>query len=308
MQNDNVPVIDIGRLRSPDTLATLDEACRHWGFFQVTHHGIPARLITDVQRVTREFFAQPQAAKRAILRTRENPWGFYDRELTKNQLDLKEVFDVGPGDKDRLIPQWPPGMPAFRQLIGQYFHACETLAYRLLAGISLNLGMSAGFLSRSFGPGHSSFLRLNYYPVTGGGDSQAFGVGQHTDAGALTLLLQDDQAGLEVCHDGNWHPIPPRHDALVVNIGDIVQVWSNDRYHAALHRVSASRGCERYSVPFFFNPVYRADYAPLPSLIADGEHARYGTINWGEFRALRADGDYADYGEEIQIDRYRVVA
>jgi isopenicillin N synthase-like dioxygenase len=310
MKNKTVPVIDIRELRSQQTLAALDEACRQWGFFQVTHHDIADALIEDVQTVTRRFFHQPAAVKREVARTRENPWGFYDRELTKNTRDQKEVFDFGPADGPAIVPQWPAADPEFRQVMSRYFRACEALAYQLLSAISLNLGMSAGFLSRGFGPRHSSFLRLNYYPdmkFRRRGDSP-FGVNQHTDAGAMTLLLQDEQPGLEVFHDGRWSAVEPRLDALVINIGDIVQVWSNDHYRAALHRVPASRGYERFSVPFFFNPAYRANYAPVPALIANGEPPRYKTINWGQFRTLRADGDYADYGEEVQIDRFKIVA
>ncbi len=92
----------------------------------------------------------------------------------------------------------------------------------------------------------------------------------------------------------------------MINIGDIVQVWSNDRYEAPLHRVLASTGTPRYSAPFFFNPTYTTDYAPLPSLCDETEQLRYKPINWGEFRAGRAAGDYADYGEEIQISQFRV--
>jgi len=129
-------------------------------------------------------------------------------------------------------------------------------------------------------------------------------VNPHTDAGALTLLLQDDEPGLEVFHAGAWHLVEPRRDALVVNIGDIVQVWSNDRYTAALHRALVSPNAERFSAPFFFNPAYRAWYAPLVSTV-DAEHpARYRPIHWGEFRARRAAGDYADHGEYHSIHHY----
>jgi isopenicillin N synthase-like dioxygenase len=85
--------------------------------------------------------------------------------------------------------------------------------------------------------------------------SGRLGIHHHTDAGALTLLLQDDQPGLQVYHEGGWHLVEPRADALVVNIGDVVQLWSNDRYQAALHRVLASGKAERYGAPFFFNPA-----------------------------------------------------
>jgi isopenicillin N synthase-like dioxygenase len=130
------------------------------------------------------------------------------------------------------------------------------------------------------------------------------GINHHTDAGALTLLLQDEQPGLEVFHDGAWKLVEPLPDALVVNIGDIVQVWSNDQYRAPLHRVLANADAERFSVPFFFNPAYSTVYAPLPSTVDTQRPPRYRPINWGEFRAHRAAGDYADAGEYHQISHY----
>jgi isopenicillin N synthase-like dioxygenase len=182
-----------------------------------------------------------------------------------------------------------------------------------LHAIAANLGMPAAALDRGFRPEHTSFLRLNYYPRCptparpvgpGAAVEGNLGINPHTDAGALTLLLQDDQPGLEVFRDGEWYLVEPRRDALVVNIGDIVQVWSNDRYVAALHRVLANTNAERFSAPFFFNPVYSADYAPLPTTIDAAHPARYRTINWGEFRARRAAGDYANQGQYASIGNY----
>ena len=125
---------------------------------------------------------------------------------------------------------------------------------------------------------------------------------------ALTLLLQNNQPGLEVFRNNQWRLVEPRRDALVINLGDIVQVWSNDCYCASLHRTVTSAAKARFSVPYFFNPEYRTNYAPAPTMVVDGEPPRYREINWGEFRALRADGDYADYGEEVQIAQYKISA
>lgn len=309
MSSNSVPVIDIDELKDAKTLSQLDDACRDWGFFQVINHGIPEEVIDRIFQETHAFFALPLEEKREISRTRDNLWGFYDRELTKNVVDLKQVFDFGPPDGKSMRPQWPKGMPGFRNAVHAYYRHCEKLAFRLLAAISTNLGMSPGYLSRAFGQGHTSFLRLNYYPVAltpPSANGGQFGVGPHTDAGALTLLLQDDQRGLEVFRDNAWHLVEPRRDALVINIGDIVQVWSNDQYVAALHRVIASAAKSRFSIPFFFGPQYRTDYAPVPTMVSDERPARYKAINWGEFRKLRGDGDYADVGEEIQITHYRI--
>ena len=314
----NVPVIDIARLDDRATLAALDEACREWGFFQVVEHGIDDAVIANLQRQMHMFFAQTNATKRAVSRTAANPWGFFDQELTKNTRDWKQIYDVGPAaDSDfevgEIKPQWPPALPDFEPAVLDFYQACESLAFRLLGAISVNLGMPAGHLGRGFEPAHTSFLRMNYYPICPtparpeNVDTPAsghLGINHHTDAGALTLLLQDAQPGLEVLRGDTWHLVEPRDDALVINIGDIVQVWSNDRYRASLHRVMANATAQRFSAPYFFNPAYNTDYAPLPTMI-DAQHvAVYQTINWGEFRSRRAAGDYADYGEEVQIGHY----
>ena len=102
--------------------------------------------------------------------------------------------------------------------------------------------MPADTLAADFQPRHTSFVRLNYYPAVPCArqvrktftppETGFLGVNHHTDAGALTMLLQDDEPGLEVFKDGRWHLVEPREGALVINIGDIVQVWSNDRYQS----------------------------------------------------------------------------
>jgi isopenicillin N synthase-like dioxygenase len=310
MNINGVPVIDIHELSGAATLAQLDEACREWGFFQVIHHGIPATAIDAVFAAAHAFFALPAGDKQRIERTRDNPWGFYDHELTKNVVDWKQIYDFGPADGAAIRPQWPDRVPGFQTAVQTYYQHCERLAFRLLAAISTNLGMRPGYLSQGFGPDHTSFLRMNYYPLCPTApesvQERPLGVGPHTDAGALTLLLQDNQPGLQVFKDGDWHTVEPRTDAIVVNIGDMVQVWSNDRYSAALHRAITHTDSARFSIPFFLNPSYRANYRPLPTMVTGARPARYHEINWGEFRARRMSGDYADYGEEIQITQFRV--
>jgi isopenicillin N synthase-like dioxygenase len=303
-----VPTIDV-QVPSGDMLRRLDAACRDWGFFQIVGHGIDPLLLDELQDRMRAFFALPLARKRAVERTATNAWGFYDRELTKNARDWKEIFDVGRADGAGNAPQWPAGLPGFRESLERFSAACEAISYRLLSAVSRNLGQPDDALHACFGDSHTSFLRLNYYPPCSDPappDSPTtpergqLGIHHHTDAGALTVLLQDEHPGLQVLRDGRWHTVEPNPDALVINIGDVVQVWSNDRYPAPVHRVIASREHARYSAPFFFNPAYATDYAPLAG------PPRYRPINWGEFRAARTAGDYADLGEEIQISWYRI--
>lgn len=325
----HIPVIDLGRDAptpspvAPRVIREIDAAARTFGFFQVVGHGIGADLIGRVWEETHRFFRQPRAAKLQLSRTRQNPRGYYDRELTKNARDLKEVFDFAGSFADRQhdpVPgrsvdgsnQWPP-LPAFRDTMLAYFDACTALGLTLLEALCTGMGAPADALRACFQPIHTSFVRLNYYPLADplppGESAEAPALGDmalhhHTDAGALTILLQDDVGGLQVKVGEAWVDVEPTAGALVINVGDMAQVWSNDRYQAALHRVLPRTQRERYSLPFFFNPSYDATYAPVPT--QDGASPRYRPINWGEFRQARTDGDYADFGREIQIEDFRI--
>jgi len=304
------PVISRLELDQPETLAQLDLACREWGVFYLTNHGV-SETDTLFQQ-TRTFFSEPREKKNEVRRTRENAWGYFDKELTKNTLDWKEIFDFGP-ERGDFVPQWPAGHPALRQACEAYYAACERVSFELLSAISANLGVRGGLLFHAFEPEHASFVRLNYYPhcpepaaPTGLAVPERgyLGVNHHTDSGALTLLLADEHPGLEVFVHNTWHAVPPLPGALIINLGDVIQVWSNDRYKSPIHRVRGQCGAARISIPFFLNPRESFDYAPLPS--ASAELPNYLPINFGEFRRQRVAGDYADSGEEVQIKQYRI--
>lgn len=334
IKSQHVPVIDIGPLVRDNGQHELDQiveeigaACREWGFFQILDHGIPSSQIKDVRKAYQQFFALPRSTKHEVLRSKSNPRGYYDRELTKNTRDLKEVFDFGfkpepdlPDDDPANCTldgynQWPSSMPEFKQTMEEYLQACEQLGLKLTEGICLSLGLARNRLHPYLVGSHTSFVRLNHYPredpllnenesdVTPLGE---MGVHHHSDAGILTILLQDDIAGLQVYKQDEWFMVDPIPNALVVNLGDMMQVLSNDRYNAPLHRVQASKDTERYSVPFFYNPSYDMNCYPLGAL-CENESSHYTEISWREFRSRRAEGDYADYGKEVQISDYRVV-
>ena len=168
-------------------------------------------------------------------------------------------------------------------------------------------------LADAFRGVHTSFLRLNHYPTRDPADASAdrpagLGIHHHTDAGALTVLLTDGKPGLEVLKDDIWRPVDAVPGGLIINIGDMVQVWSNDAYRAPLHRVLAMEADARLSLAYFFNPAYAAVIRPLPEVVAPQAPARYRDLGWSEFRRRRAEGDFADYGAEVQISDYRLPA
>jgi isopenicillin N synthase-like dioxygenase len=299
-----LPVIDLSG--DPDAVSeAIVAACREWGMFLVTGHGIAPDILEHCRRRALAFFAQPPATKRAFSRSLDNPWGYYDRELTKTVRDKKEIFDVGPDTRDPADPfagetPWPDRGGALETGVRAAMRAFEALAARLTA-----------IVAAAFAPTSTSFLRLNHYPT---GDPLADldrsdagrAVHHHSDAGALTVLYEDGVPGLQVLRGGCWHDVIPVSGALVVNIGDMMQVWSNDLYPAPIHRVLAMTARERFSAPFFYNPSYRATIAPLPEVAGRTGGARYRPIAWAEFRRRRAEGDYGDYGTEVQIGDYRI--
>ena len=310
----SVPVID---LQSASAVEQVASACRDWGFFQVVNHGVPEELIERTWEQTGAFFALPVEEKERIIRTRENPWGYYNNELTKNQRDKKEVFDYTSAGKDPVYDannRWPAFSDEFQQVMEAYRDACVALSLTILRNMAEGLSLDSNFFDALFEPDHTGFIRLNYYPVA---DPMAdrddvehldvadMGVHHHSDAGALTVLLQDDVGGLQVFNNDHWYDVPPVKGAFVINTGDMMQVWSNDHYQAAIHRVLAMQDRDRYSIPFFYNPRADARVEPLPSVVSDDRPARYRPIDWSDFRARRTDGDYADYGAEVQIAQYR---
>ena len=310
-----VPLIDLG-----DPVATVIErigdACSEWGFFQLLGHGVAPDMTTQVLATARDYFAQPGAVKRLHMRTRDNPWGFYDRELTKERRDRKQVFDIGPevvldrtagGDPFNGATPWPDEPRDFATVMRRWAAEMNRLSAQLIGLIGSSLTGDVERLRSAFEPAHTSYLRLNYYPVEDElaaetGSEADLGVHHHTDAGALTILLQDGVSGLQVYHGGYWHEVAAVRGAFTVNIGDMIQVWSNDAYRAPVHRVRAMDRSERISIPYFYNPSYDTIVAPL---VGD---PHYKPIPWGEFRRRRADGDFADYGAEVQISDYRLGA
>ena len=310
-----LPQISYLRILEGKDLSLLDRACMDWGFFELVDTPILPEIREEMLDAMEHFFSLSTEDKRRVERTEENHWGFYDRELTKNVKDWKEIFDVGP-ESGSCIPQFPEGETAFRNVTNTYYQQCESVALNLVSALARALGSEPDSLRRGF-DNHTSYLRMNYYPLcpnpapsgtpADARDAGHLGISHHSDAGAVTVLLMDGVDGLQVDKAGEWVPVSCTRGSLIINIGDVVQVWSNDRYKAPLHRVLANHQHTRYSAPFFLNPSFDATYAPLSS-ITGNTGPLYRPISWREFREGRAAGDYADVGTEVQISDYRVAA
>ncbi|KAG6585110.1 2OG-Fe(II) oxygenase superfamily protein [Phytophthora cinnamomi] len=212
--------------------------------------------VDEFQEAMRSFFRLPVETKRTILRTANNNRGYVVDELTKNKTDWKECFDFAGAHEDSPLTdkierlgddqnQWldEDVLPGFRSEMQTYYKKMEYISRRLLKVFAVALGEEPAFFDKFYAGNHSSLLRLNHYPVAPEPE-KTMGVYHHTDFGALTVLLQDDEvASLQVLHrkSQTWVNVPPRKGTYTINIGDMVQVWSNDKFVAPLHRVVASR-------------------------------------------------------------------
>lgn len=326
IEAEDIPIIDLSPILTSDSseitnlVAQIGDACKKWGFFQVINHGVPSTCRQKIERASKEFFLLPTEEKRKVSRDEDNPMGFYDTEHTKNVRDWKEVFDFvvenptllpashEPHDTElrELKNQWPDFPNNFREACEEYARGIEKLSYKLLELIALSLGLSSKRLNNYF-KDQTSFMRLNYYPLCPI-HHLALGVGRHKDPGALTVLAQDDVGGLEVKRkaDGEWIQVKPTPDAYIINVGDIIQVWSNDRYESVEHRVIASSNKERFSVPFFFNPSHYVMVEPLEELTNEESPAKYKAYNWGKFFTTRNLSNFKKLNvENIQIYHFR---
>lgn len=314
---DLVPVVDI---RNPGavSLAGLDRACRDHGFFLLSGHELDP-LIAETFAAGRRFFAADPAVKNSVRRDLKVPLGYNDRELTKRKRDHKEVFDfVDPTEgRSAHYNRWPEGVAGFHEAMCAHYDAFSDLALRTTELVFAALGLSTAVMAEYRGDRTTSSMRLNHYtlgdPVreeerTGLNELGEVALGHHTDIGVLTLLIQDDVGGLQtLAGDGAWIDVEPRPGTIVVNLGDCMQVWTNDGYRAAVHRVLPMKGTERMSIPYFLNPHRDAVIAPIPEVA--GDTPIYRPFEFRAFNDARGADNYADFGtDDIQISNYRISA
>jgi isopenicillin N synthase-like dioxygenase len=312
---DLVPVVDIRR-PGATSLEALDRACRTHGFFLIEGHELD-HLIDGTFAAARRFFDSEPAVKASVRRDAQVALGYNDRELTKRRRDHKEVFDFVDPTLGRAASynRWPEGVDGFRDAMITHYDAFSDLAARTIELVLAALGLSSSVMADHRGDRTSSHMRLNHYTVgdpvpsderDGLNDLGDVALGEHTDSGILTLLIQDDTGGLQASSiDDGWIDIEPRPGTIVVNLADCMQVWTNDRYRAALHRVQPMHQSDRMSIPYFFNPRIDADIEPIGELA--GGDPSYRRFAFREFINARGADNYTDAGvDDVQITDYRI--
>ncbi|CAN6228218.1 unnamed protein product [Urochloa humidicola] len=299
-----IPVIDLLDARREDVVDQVRHAVGTVGFFQVTNHGVPPELMAGMLSGVRRFNEGPAEAKRAL----------YSRDPAR-KVRFNSNFDLFNSEvanwRDSLFCDLFPDPPPIeeypeplRDVIMEYTDAVTKVALSVFELLSESLGMSRDHL-RDIGCAQSLRAVCQYYPPCPE-PNRTFGIRRHTDPGFLTVLLQDGMSGLQVFvnhdgGDGTWVDVPSVPGALMINIGDHLQLISNDKFRSAEHRVLAnkSKDTARVSVASFFNTdMIRTTrlYGP----ITDGrDPPLYRSVNaqdfYAAFKKIGLDGRTLDY-------------
>ncbi|ARQ02615.1 isopenicillin N synthase family dioxygenase [Pseudorhodoplanes sinuspersici] len=294
-----LPVIDISDLFSANFAdrkavgAELRAACLDKGFFYITNHGVPEDLIADVFAEAATFFALPAEQKAEVDKAKSKANRGYE-PLQGQTLepgtppDLKEGYYIGPEhgpDDPRVVAgmfnhgpnQWPSQRPRFRPVMEAYRDIMFDLSATMMRGMALSLDLPENFFDGYTSDVMATVRLLHYPPQPAHGNPAQKGAGAHTDFGGLTLLRQGDIGGLQVWDQGSgsWIHADPLPGTYVVNLGDMISRWTNDRYRSTLHRVVNMSGKERYSIPFFYTGNYAYTVECIPTCLAPGEQPKY---------------------------------
>ena len=308
----NVPVIDIAPFRTGGAAdrqavaAAVDRACKDIGFLVISGHGVDPGLIERTRATARAFFDLPLAEKQCVARPAPGVTrgyiGLHDESLARSRdpqaagSDLNESLMIGPVDPppaqvaaaggSHFAPnRWPERPMELRAVWTDYYRAMGELAATVMRIFATALDKPQTFFDDKIDH-HISRLRVRNYPaqttLPAPGQIRA---GAHSDYGSLTLLATEDKpGGLQVCNaEGEWVDVPILPGTFIVNIGDLMARWSNDRWVSTLHRVvnppaDAGAAARRLSLVFFHNPNHDAEITSL----VDGEPAKYAPTTSGE--------------------------
>jgi isopenicillin N synthase-like dioxygenase len=307
-----LPIIDVsalleGRSAGSAAVAQIERACREFGFFYAAGHGVSGETVRHVRDASARFFALPEALKMKIALARGGrAWRGYfpvGGELTSGAPDLKEGLYFGDeldASDRRVAAGWPlhganlfpDEVPELAPAVHAFMNEAERAAHAIMAGIALSLGLDADYFYDRYTARPTLLFRIFHYPPAAARDTR-WGVGEHTDYGLLTLLAQDDKAGLQVKTKESWIEAPPIAETLVCNIGDMLDRLTGGYYRSTPHRVRNESGRERYSFPFFFDPAFDAKIEPLPerARLAEDDSA----VRWDKSNVHAFTGSYGDY-------------
>ena len=293
-----IPTLDIGRFTHPSSaadreafVAELGAAYREWGFAGIRGHGIDQALIDGAYDVFKRFFALPEETKRkyhvpGIGGARGYTPFMVETAKDSRYPDLKEFWHVGREiardsqyAADMPPNQWPDEVPGFRETAYRLYTTLDALGSQVLSALALHIGLPESWFADKTDFGNSILRPIHYPPITSA-EVPNVRAGAHEDINLITLLVGASAAGLEVLsRKGEWVPFTADADTIVVNIGDMLQRYTNHVYPSTTHRVVNPPGDAarqpRYSTPFFLHPNPDFMIEVLPSCVSADNPSRY---------------------------------
>ena len=310
----SIPVIDISPLYGDDlagaraVAADIRRASIEAGFFYIRGHHMPPDLMRATLMASKFFFSRPDAEKRAIQvnGAHRGYVPFAQTTLGRQyKADLKESFnfafpfsaddpDVVAGKPLIGVNQWPQGEEVWRGVLEDYYRTLFEVGQRVLEGFALALEAPRTYFRDLYKRPLVRTRLLHYPPQPEGSGEDQFGAAPHTDWGCMTLLWQDQVGGLQVRNRaGQWIAAPYIEGTFVVNIGDMLERWSNDLFVSTPHRVVNASGRERYSIPMFYDPDFDTAVECLPNCSGTGNPPKYPRTVAGEYITAKYDEAYA---------------
>lgn len=314
---EEIPILDLARYRAgePGALEALGTQLRHAledvGFYFIVNHGVSPSLIADTFEAARRFHDQPEAAKLA-LRINEHNVGYlpFKSSVTRhsklnanNKPNLVEAFfvkrELPPGHPDlasgtpfRAPNRWPD-VAGFRETTMAYCAALEQLGMSLLPLYAVALGLAPDWFDSAFTEPMYT-LRLAHYPPHDVVQDNEFGLAPHSDTSFMTLLAQNDIPGLSIrLPNGHWLDAPGLPGSFLVNGGDLLRRWTNERFLATPHRVINRSGRDRYAIPFFMDCSYDWRMTCIPTCQGPDNPPRYEPITYPEYMTWFRNQNYA---------------
>lgn len=288
--NLNIPVIDLSKiLNSQDfhyEIMKLSTSCEEWGFFQVINHGIDLDLLEKMEKIAMEFFMLPLEEKQKYPMAPGTVQGYGQAFVFSEdqKLDWCNMFALGVEPHFIRNPKlWPTKPLDFSETVDIYSREIRKLCKNLLKYIAISLGLNEDIFEEMFGVAVQA-VRMNYYPACPRPDL-VLGLSPHSDGSALTVLQQGkcSSVGLQILKDNVWVPVQPIPNALVINIGDTIEVLTNGRYKSVEHRAVTHQEKDRLSIVTFYAPSYEIELGPLPELVDENNPCKYKRYNHGEY-------------------------
>ena len=309
---DRIPSLDLEDFTSQDPqrkakfVRQLGEAYQNIGFVAFKNHGLSETLTASLYRAVKEFFALPEAIKLNYeIPDLGGQRGYTakGKEHAKGRTigDLKEFFHIGqeitPDERSHLsYPAniFPQEVPQFAPATIEAFQVLEATGIQILRAIALYLELDEFYFDDKVKQGNSILRTIHYFPLdnTSNLTQGAVRAAAHGDINLITLLMGASAAGLEILRrDGAWIPVTALPDAIVVNVGDMLERLTNNKLKSTVHRVinppEASLATPRYSIPFFMHPISAMDLSCLASCIDEDNPKQFPDITAGEFLNLR---------------------